>query len=129
MIAKIKSQQTLKKQVKLKGVGLHTGEQILMVLNPAPENKGIQFVRTDLDPQVEIPALANFVTLTDRGTTIEKEGVKIQKMFCSLDFNSFLFNSGASICKGNKISKGRNFNLGVEISSNKLYSFVFRSWI
>jgi UDP-3-O-acyl-N-acetylglucosamine deacetylase len=28
MIAKIKSQQTLKKQVKLKGVGLHTGEQI-----------------------------------------------------------------------------------------------------
>jgi len=78
MIAKIKSQQTLKKQVKLKGVGLHTGEQILMVLNPAPENTGIQFVRTDLDPQVEIPALANFVTLTDRGTTIEKEGVKIQ---------------------------------------------------
>ena len=78
MIAKIKSQQTLKKQVKLKGVGLHTGEKILMVLNPAPENTGIQFVRTDLDPQVEIPALANFVTRADRGTTIEKEGVKIQ---------------------------------------------------
>ena len=78
MIAKIKSQQTLEKPIKLEGVGLHTGEQIRLILNPAPENTGIQFIRTDLDPQVEIPALANFVARADRGTTIEKEGVKIQ---------------------------------------------------
>ena len=96
MIAKIKSQQTLEKPIKLEGVGLHTGEQIRLILNPALENTGIQFVRTDLDPQVEIPALANFVTLTDRGTTIEKEGVKIQTIEHLL---AALFAAGISNCR------------------------------
>ena len=95
MIAKIKSQQTLEKSIKLEGVGLHTGEQIRLILNPAHENTGIQFIRTDLDPQVEIPALANFVTSTDRGTTIEKEGVKIQTTEHLL---AALFAAGISNC-------------------------------
>jgi UDP-3-O-[3-hydroxymyristoyl] N-acetylglucosamine deacetylase/3-hydroxyacyl-[acyl-carrier-protein] dehydratase len=62
----------------LDGVGLHSGEQIEMILNPAPEDSGIKFIRTDLNPPLEIPALANLVTRTDRGTTLEKDGVEIQ---------------------------------------------------
>ncbi|MDA8871118.1 bifunctional UDP-3-O-[3-hydroxymyristoyl] N-acetylglucosamine deacetylase/3-hydroxyacyl-ACP dehydratase [Flavobacteriaceae bacterium] len=71
-------QQTLAKPVNLKGVGLHSGKQIELILNPAPENSGIKFIRTDLDPVVEIPALANFVSKTDRSTLLLKENVEIQ---------------------------------------------------
>jgi len=78
MIVKTKSQQTLSKPISLQGVGLHTGEPIEMTLHPAAVNTGILFVRTDLDPPVEIPALANFVSRTDRGTTLDLEGVQIQ---------------------------------------------------
>ncbi len=78
MIVKTKSQQTLSKPISLQGVGLHTGEPIQMTLHPAVVNTGILFVRTDLDPPVEIPALANFVSRTDRGTTLDLEGVQIQ---------------------------------------------------
>ena len=77
MIAQIQLQKTLSESIKLEGVGLHTGEQIEITLNPAPENTGVKFIRTDLDPQVEILALANFVTRTDRGTSLEKDGVFI----------------------------------------------------
>ena len=78
MITQTQPQQTLSKSVRLDGVGLHSGEQIEMILNPAPEDTGIKFIRTDLNPPVEIPALANLVTRTDRGTTLEKDGVEIQ---------------------------------------------------
>jgi UDP-3-O-[3-hydroxymyristoyl] N-acetylglucosamine deacetylase/3-hydroxyacyl-[acyl-carrier-protein] dehydratase len=57
---------------------LHSGKQIELILNPAPENSGIKFIRTDLDPVVEIPALANFVSKTDRSTLLLKENVEIQ---------------------------------------------------
>jgi UDP-3-O-[3-hydroxymyristoyl] N-acetylglucosamine deacetylase/3-hydroxyacyl-[acyl-carrier-protein] dehydratase len=78
MIKKIIPQQTLAKPVNLQGVGLHSGKQIELILNPAPENSGIKFIRTDLDPVVEIPALANFVSKTDRSTLLLKENVEIQ---------------------------------------------------
>jgi len=77
MITHINSQKTLSKQITLEGVGLHTGEKTVLYLNPASENTGIKFIRTDLNPKIEIPALANFVSTTDRGTTLEKEGVFI----------------------------------------------------
>jgi UDP-3-O-[3-hydroxymyristoyl] N-acetylglucosamine deacetylase/3-hydroxyacyl-[acyl-carrier-protein] dehydratase len=78
MITQTQPQQTLSRSVRLDGVGLHSGEQIEMILNPAPEDTGIKFIRTDLNPPVEIPALANLVTRTDRGTTLEKDGIEIQ---------------------------------------------------
>lgn len=46
----------------------------MLTLNPAPENSGIKFIRTDLNPKIEIPALSNFVSRTDRGTTLTKDG-------------------------------------------------------
>jgi UDP-3-O-[3-hydroxymyristoyl] N-acetylglucosamine deacetylase len=52
------------------GIGLHTGRKVLMVLRPAPANTGIVFRRVDLDPPVDIPARAIYVTETTLGTTL-----------------------------------------------------------
>lgn len=42
-------QQTLKNSVSCQGVGLHSGKQIQITLNPAEADSGICFIRTDLD--------------------------------------------------------------------------------
>ena len=64
------NQQTLKKEYKFEGKGLHTGVYTHMTLKPAAENTGIVFVRTDLG--VQIPALAENVSNTARCTLISK---------------------------------------------------------
>ena len=71
-------QTTLNDKVSLDGVGLHTGEPVQITFKPAPEDSGFVFVRTDLNPNVRIPADVQFVTNTDRGTNLEKDGAKIQ---------------------------------------------------
>ncbi len=78
MTKKKSNQRTLKEKVKLDGVGLHTGKSVSITFRPAPEDTGYVFVRTDLNPSVEIPADVNFVINTDRGTNLEKDGAKIQ---------------------------------------------------
>src|SRR3990167_11431745 len=49
-------QRTPNKLIQATGVGLHSGEKVLLTLHPAPINTGIVFRRTDLDPVVEIKA-------------------------------------------------------------------------
>ncbi len=77
MATKIK-QRTIAKEVTLQGVGLHTGENVTMKLIPAPENHGYAFKRIDLEGAPVINADANYVINTQRGTNLEKNGVKIQ---------------------------------------------------
>ena len=72
------NQRTLKDQVALDGMGLHTGESVTIIFKPAPVDTGYVFVRTDLSPSVEIPADVHYVNNTDRGTNLEKDGAKIQ---------------------------------------------------
>jgi len=71
-------QRTIAKEVTLSGVGLHTGENVTMKFVPAPENTGYAFKRTDLEGEPIIEADANYVVNTQRGTNLEKRGVKIQ---------------------------------------------------
>ena len=78
MIKQTTPQKTLSKDVRLDGIGLHSGEEIQLNLKPAPVNTGFVFRRIDLDPVVEIPALSNFVSKTDRSTTLAKGDVEIQ---------------------------------------------------
>ncbi len=78
MTKKKSNQKTLKDEVALNGVGLHTGKAVRLTFRPAPEDTGFVFVRTDLNPSVEIPADVNYVINTDRGTNLEKDGAKIQ---------------------------------------------------
>ncbi|MCL6266028.1 bifunctional UDP-3-O-[3-hydroxymyristoyl] N-acetylglucosamine deacetylase/3-hydroxyacyl-ACP dehydratase [Flagellimonas myxillae] len=71
-------QRTIKDNVTLKGVGLHTGENVTMTFVPAKENHGFAFKRVDLEGEPIIEADANYVVNTQRGTNLEKNGVKIQ---------------------------------------------------
>ena len=70
-------QRTIVKEVSLKGVGLHTGQEVNITFKPAPENHGYKFLRVDLDTPVLIEANANFVSSTERSTTLQKDGVSI----------------------------------------------------
>ncbi|WP_297332304.1 bifunctional UDP-3-O-[3-hydroxymyristoyl] N-acetylglucosamine deacetylase/3-hydroxyacyl-ACP dehydratase [Flavobacterium sp.] len=71
-------QTTIKSEISLKGVGLHTGKEVTMTFKPAPINNGFTFVRVDLEGQPIVEADANYVVNTQRGTNLEKKGVKIQ---------------------------------------------------
>ena len=70
-------QRTIAKKVSLQGVGLHTGENVTMSFLPAKENHGFAFKRIDLEGEPIIEADANYVVNTQRGTNLEKNGVKI----------------------------------------------------
>ncbi|SDS36992.1 3-hydroxyacyl-[acyl-carrier-protein] dehydratase /UDP-3-O-[3-hydroxymyristoyl] N-acetylglucosamine deacetylase [Formosa sp. Hel1_31_208] len=71
-------QKTIEKQVSLTGVGLHTGKDVTLTFCPAPVNSGFSFKRVDLEGSPVIEADANYVTNTQRGTCLEKNGVTIQ---------------------------------------------------
>lgn len=70
-------QKTLKGEVSLSGIGLHTGNEVSLTIKPAKENTGFVFVRSDLEGSPQVEADVNYVTTTERGTTLEKLGVKI----------------------------------------------------
>ncbi len=70
-------QKTLKNEATIEGVGLHTGKKSQLKLKPAHENTGFVFVRTDLNGNPHIEADVNHVVNTDRGTVLEKNGVRI----------------------------------------------------
>jgi UDP-3-O-[3-hydroxymyristoyl] N-acetylglucosamine deacetylase len=63
-------QQTLKESVTIKGIGLHSGAPVTLVLNPAPENTGIVFHRVDLDSVLPVNALYSSVVDTRNCTCI-----------------------------------------------------------
>lgn len=73
-----KKQKTIKKEVSLTGVGLHTGREVTLTFKPAPEDYGFKFIRIDLEDHPVVEAQANYVVDTQRGTNLEKSGVRIQ---------------------------------------------------
>ena len=73
----MQKQNTLKQSFALQGKGLHTGLDIQITFNPAPENHGYKIKRVDLEGEPVIDALAENVTATQRGTVISKNNVQI----------------------------------------------------
>jgi UDP-3-O-[3-hydroxymyristoyl] N-acetylglucosamine deacetylase len=71
------AQRTLKSPSGASGVGLHSGERFSMTLHPAPPDTGIVFRRGDLDPPMDIPALAAQVGDTRLGTVLVAQGTRI----------------------------------------------------
>ena len=63
-------QRTLRNSIKASGIGLHSGKQVNIELHPADANTGIRFVRTDLEPHLEIHATAREVGFTTLSTTL-----------------------------------------------------------
>ena len=70
-------QRTLKGSFSLFGKGLHTGLNLTVTFNPAPENTGIKIQRIDLDGQPIIDAVAERVSDTQRGTVLCHNEVRI----------------------------------------------------
>ncbi len=71
------NQKTIKQAFTLSGKGLHTGLDIVLTFNPAPENHGVKIKRIDIETQPIIDALAENVTHTVRGTVLQKGDVQV----------------------------------------------------
>ncbi len=67
-------QQTVAKAIDCKGVGIHSGREVNLTINPAPINHGIKFVRKDLPDSPDIAAHFNKVVDTSLATVIGYEG-------------------------------------------------------
>lgn len=70
-------QSTIKQPISVEGVGLHSGQNVKLTFQPAPEHHGYKFQRIDLDGQPIIDADCDYVTDTSRGTTLEHNGCKV----------------------------------------------------
>lgn len=70
-------QHTIKQKVSVTGVGLHTGKKVTLTFNPAPVDHWYKFQRIDVEGQPIIEADADLVVDTSRGTTLEKNGVRV----------------------------------------------------
>ena len=70
-------QTTLAGSFSLCGKGLHTGLNLTVTFNPAPENHGYKIQRIDLEDQPIIDAIAERVVETTRGTVLAKGDAKV----------------------------------------------------
>lgn len=70
-------QKTLNGSFSLFGIGLHTGLNLTVTFNPAPENTGYRIQRIDLEGQPIINAVAEYVEETQRGTVLIKGDVRV----------------------------------------------------
>ena len=70
-------QKTIKSPVSIEGTGLHTGNDVILTIKPAPVDHGYKFKRTDLKPEICIAADVDHVIDTSRGTSIEADGIRI----------------------------------------------------
>lgn len=70
-------QRTLKGSFSLFGKGLHTGLNLTVTFNPAPENTGYKIQRIDLEGQPVIDAVAEKVVDTQRGTVLANGDARV----------------------------------------------------
>ena len=70
-------QKTLGGSFSLSGKGLHTGVNLTVTFNPAPDNHGYKIQRIDLEGQPIIDAVAENVGETTRGTVLVKNNIKV----------------------------------------------------
>lgn len=70
-------QRTLKGSFSIFGKGLHTGLNLTVTFNPAPENTGYKIQRIDLEGQPVIDAVAEKVVDTQRGTVLANGDARV----------------------------------------------------
>jgi len=70
-------QRTLKKEINCASIGLHTGRKINMKIKPAPADRGIVFIRTDLPDAAPILARYDNVCDTTLATTLGSNGISV----------------------------------------------------
>jgi UDP-3-O-[3-hydroxymyristoyl] N-acetylglucosamine deacetylase/3-hydroxyacyl-[acyl-carrier-protein] dehydratase len=67
----------LRQPASFSGTGLHSGAHVNMTFLPAPPNSGLRFRRADLEGKPEIEASVDFISATNRSTSLAKGHVKI----------------------------------------------------
>ena len=70
-------QRTIKSEISISGIGLHTGNGCTMTFKPAPPDHGIRFVRTDLPGSPGVIADIDHVVDISRGTTLQDGEAKV----------------------------------------------------
>lgn len=70
------TRRTIARPAELEGVGLHTGAQVRLRLEPAAPGQGLRFVRSDLDGR-ELPAALAAVAHTERRTALRSGAVRV----------------------------------------------------
>lgn len=70
-------QRTVAKAVTYTGIGLHSGQDVTITINPAPPGTGIVFSRIDLPGKPQVAAIAGNVTNAMRATTLENGLTKV----------------------------------------------------
>tara|TARA_A100000164_G_C21919941_1_gene780106 strand:+ start:739 stop:2139 length:1401 start_codon:yes stop_codon:yes gene_type:complete len=78
MIRRTVPQKTISRESSLSGVGLHTGENVMLTFKPAPSNTGLVFIREDIDGDNLIEAHIKHISNTDRGTNLDNGLFRIQ---------------------------------------------------
>jgi UDP-3-O-[3-hydroxymyristoyl] N-acetylglucosamine deacetylase len=74
------AQQTIKKEIVVEGISLHSGKDSKIRIIPAAENTGIVFYRADLDQKIKITAEPASVVNLIRNTTIGSHKVEEAKI-------------------------------------------------
>jgi UDP-3-O-[3-hydroxymyristoyl] N-acetylglucosamine deacetylase/3-hydroxyacyl-[acyl-carrier-protein] dehydratase len=102
----VRQQTTIGREFSISGRGLHTGNEVTLRFKPAPPDSGVRFLRTDLDPPVEIAAVVTSVAAekpTYRNTSLQRGDAFIYTVEHVL-----------ASCYGLRID-----NVTIEISSNE----------
>ena len=77
----ILNQKTINKDITFKGVGLHSGLEVTMILKPAAPNSGIIFKRTDLKKNnIIIPNIFNVSSAVFCTTISNEDGVSVSTL-------------------------------------------------
>ena len=91
----MQKQQTIAASFTLSGKGLHTGQYITAVFNPAEDNHGYKIQRTDIEGKPIIDCSAELVGDTQRGTVLVKGDIKISTIEHAM---AALYASGIDNC-------------------------------
>ena len=70
-------QTTIAKAIAYTGIGLHSGQDVTIMIKPAPPDTGIVFARIDLPGAPQVAAKAKNVTNAMRATTLEDGLAKV----------------------------------------------------
>ena len=70
-------QRTLKRVVKASGIGLHSGQKVMINFVPHTVDSGIVFRRIDLNPPVDLPADAMLIQEAFMCSNLVKDEIKV----------------------------------------------------
>lgn len=70
-------QHTIAKPVQVKGIGVHSGQSVLLTIHPAEPDAGIVFIRSDLPGNPRIEANFKNVFSTQMATTLSSNKVRL----------------------------------------------------